>query len=134
MYCRVIMTIAKVLCTKCLYRPIVTINQQYTNCEVHYIYLHIFLCVWFYKSLSLNWPCFSWKSNGMRSKWKSLQNSSVWQQPCHHRYKEKIKYIRSFIIFNNDSCFQNNLQHNYPNKKRRTTIHNVSGNANDVSD
>ena len=28
------------LCTKCLHRPIVIINQQYTKDEIHFIYLH----------------------------------------------------------------------------------------------
>ena len=28
------------LCTKCLHRPIVIINQQYTKGEIHFIYLH----------------------------------------------------------------------------------------------
>ena len=32
-----------VLCTKCLHRPIVIINQQYTKKgEIHFIYLHYF--------------------------------------------------------------------------------------------
>ena len=30
------------LCTKCLHRPIVIINQQYTKGEIHFIYLHYF--------------------------------------------------------------------------------------------
>ena len=30
------------LCTKCLHRPIVIINQQYTKGEIHFIYLHCF--------------------------------------------------------------------------------------------
>ena len=30
------------LCTKCLHRPIVIINQQYTKGEIHFIYLHSF--------------------------------------------------------------------------------------------
>ena len=30
------------LCIKCLHRPIVIINQQYTKGEIHFIYLHYF--------------------------------------------------------------------------------------------
>ena len=30
------------LSTKCLHRPIVIINQQYTKGEIHFIYLHYF--------------------------------------------------------------------------------------------
>ena len=30
------------LCKKCLHRPIVIINQQYTKGEIHFIYLHYF--------------------------------------------------------------------------------------------
>ena len=36
------------LCTKCLHRPIVIINQQYTKGEIHLIYLHYFHVFWFY--------------------------------------------------------------------------------------
>ena len=35
------------LCTKCLQRPIVIINQQYTKGEIHFIYLHYFHVFWF---------------------------------------------------------------------------------------
>ena len=30
------------LCTKCLHRPIVIVNQQYTKGEIYFIYLHYF--------------------------------------------------------------------------------------------
>ena len=36
------------LCTKCLHRPIVIINQQYTKGEIHFIYLHYFHVFWFF--------------------------------------------------------------------------------------
>ena len=39
------------LCTKCLHRPIVIINQQYTKGEIHFIYLHYFLCLDFVLSI-----------------------------------------------------------------------------------
>ena len=46
-YCWFIMTMGlckhfSALCTKCLHRPIVIINQQYTKGEIHFIYLHYF--------------------------------------------------------------------------------------------
>ena len=34
-------TRVSVLCTKCLHRPIVIINQQYTKCEIHIIYSYL---------------------------------------------------------------------------------------------
>ena len=79
----------------------------------------LFSCVWilFYQSLSWKWPCFSWKSNGMHSKWKSLEKIVL----CDSNLviidtKEKINISQSFIIFNNESCFQTHLQHNYHEK------------------
>ena len=35
-------TRVRAFCTKCLHRPIVIINQQYTKGEIHFIYLHYF--------------------------------------------------------------------------------------------
>ena len=43
------------------------------------------------------------------------KNSSV-QQPCHHKYKENIDISWSLVFFNNDFCFQTNLQNNYTEK------------------
>ena len=40
------------------------------------------------------------------------KNSSVRQQPRHHKYKEIFNISRSLIFFNNDSYFRTNLQHN----------------------
>ena len=63
------------LCTKCLHRPIVIINQYIHKGWNSFYIFTLFSCVWilFYQSLSWKWPCFSWKSNGMHSKWKSLE-------------------------------------------------------------
>ena len=44
------------------------------------------------------------------------KNSSVPQQPFHHKYKENFNISRSYIFLNNDSCLQTNLQHNYSEK------------------
>ena len=44
------------------------------------------------------------------------KNSSVRQQPFHHKYKEHFNISRSLIFFNNNSCLQTNLQHNYSEK------------------
>ena len=44
------------------------------------------------------------------------KNSSVRQQPCHHKYKENFNISRSVIFFYNDSCFHTNLKHNYSEK------------------
>ena len=44
------------------------------------------------------------------------KNSSVWKQPCHHKYKENFNISCSLIFFNNDFCFQTKLQHNYSEK------------------
>ena len=41
------------------------------------------------------------------------KNSSVRQQPFHHKWKENFKISWSIIFLSNDSCFQTNLQHNY---------------------
>ena len=41
------------------------------------------------------------------------KNSSLRQQLFHHKYKENFNISRSLIFFNNDSCLQTNLQHNY---------------------
>ena len=62
------------LCTKCLHRPIVIINQHIHKGWNSFYIFTFFSCVWilFYQSLSWKWLCFSWKSNGMHSKWKSL--------------------------------------------------------------
>ena len=46
----------------------------------------------------------------------SRKNSSVQQHPCHHKYKDNFNIPWSLIFFNNDSCFQTNLQHNYSKK------------------
>ena len=43
------------------------------------------------------------------------KNSSV-RQAGHHKYGETFNISRSVIFFNNDSCFQTNLQHNYSEK------------------
>ena len=53
----------------CHYKP--TIHKGWNS---FYIFT-LFSCVWnlFYQSLSWKWLCFSWKSNGMHSKWKSLE-------------------------------------------------------------
>ena len=55
--------------THCHYKP--TIHKAWNS---FYIFT-LFSCVWilFYQSLSWKWLCFSWKSNGMHSKWKSLE-------------------------------------------------------------
>ena len=44
------------------------------------------------------------------------KNSSVRQQPCHHKYKKNFNISWSLIFFNNDACFQTHLQHNYSEK------------------
>ena len=128
-------TRVSVFCTKCLHRPIVinykpTIHKGWNS---FYIFT-LFSCVWilFNQSLSWKWLCFSWKSDGMHGKWKSIENISVWQQSFHHRYKEKSKF-QSFIIFDNESCVHTHLQH-LSWKERRATMRNVTGNADDVSD
>ena len=53
----------------CHYKP--TIHKGWNS---FYIFT-LFSCVLilFYRSLSWKWLCFSWKSNGMHSKWKSLE-------------------------------------------------------------
>ena len=104
------------LCTKCLHRPIVIINQQYTKGEIHFIYLHYFHVFGFCfinryhgngcVSLEIPTVC---TINGRAQKKIVLCDS-------HHRYKEKIHISQSFIIFNNEFCFQTHLQHNYPEK------------------
>ena len=33
------------------------------------------------------------------------KNSSVRQQPCHHKYQENFNISGSVIFFNNDCCF-----------------------------
>ena len=43
----------------------------------------------------------------------SKKNSSARQQLCHHKYKENFNISQSLIFFNNDFCFQTNLQHNF---------------------
>ena len=53
----------------------------------------------------------------MHSKWKSLEKIVL----CDSNLviidtKKKINISQSFIIFNNESCFQTHLQHNYPDK------------------
>ena len=55
--------------THCHYKP--TIHKGWNS----FYTLTLFSCVWilFYQSLSWKWLCFSWKSNGMHSKWKSLE-------------------------------------------------------------
>ena len=40
--CALALTRVSAFCTKCLHRPIVIINQQYTKGEIHFIYLHYF--------------------------------------------------------------------------------------------
>ena len=35
-------TLISTLCIKCLHRPLVITNQQYTKGEIHFIYLHYF--------------------------------------------------------------------------------------------
>ena len=41
------------------------------------------------------------------------KNSSAGQQLWHHKYKENFNISRSLIFFNNVSCFQTNIQHNF---------------------
>ena len=53
-------------CTKCLHRPIVVINQQYTKGEIHFIYLHYFHVFEF---------CFIDRYHG--NGWVSLENPTV---------------------------------------------------------
>ena len=96
--------------THCHYKP--TIHKGWNS---FYIFT-LFSCVWilFYQSLSLKWLCFSWKSDGMHNKWKSVEKIVLCDS--HHRYKEKINISQSFIIFNNESGFQTHLQHNHHEK------------------
>ena len=104
------------LCTKCLHRPIVIINQHIHKGWNSFYIFTLFSCIWilFFQSLSWKWLCFSWKSDGMYNKWKSLEKIVLCDS--HHIYKEKINISQSFIIFNNESCFQTHLQHNYHEK------------------
>ena len=44
------------------------------------------------------------------------KNSFVRQKACRHLYKENLNISLSYIFFNNDSCFETNLQHNYCEK------------------
>ena len=55
--------------THCHYKP--TIHKGWNS---FYIFT-LSSCVWilFYQPLSWKWLCFSWKSEGMHSKWKSLE-------------------------------------------------------------
>ena len=74
-----------VLCTKCLHRPIVIINQQYTKREIQFIYLHYFHVFGF---------CFinGYHGNGC----VSLENSTV----CNSKWKslEKIVLCDSNLV------------------------------------
>ena len=50
------------------------------------------------------------------------KNSFVLQRHCHHKYKDNFNISRKLIFFHNDSRFQTNLQHNYPEKKTMNVI------------
>ena len=98
-------------CTKCLHRPIVIINQQYTKGEIHFIYLHcpyVFGLCFIKRSL---WNSYIYlKTPTVCTVYGS---SSARQQPCHHKYEDNFNISWSLIFFNNYSCFQTNLQHNF---------------------
>ena len=72
----------------------------------------------------------------MHSKWKNLEKVVL----CDNNLviidtkKKKINISQSFIIFDNESCFQTHLQHNLSKIERLETKRNVTGNADDVSD
>ena len=87
-------------CTKCLHRPIVIINQQYTKGEIHFIYLHYFHVFGFcFMDHYHGNGCVSLeKSNGMHSKWKSLEKIVLCDSNLVIIDTEKNQY---FIEFHN---------------------------------
>ena len=73
------------------------------------------------------------KIQRLHSKWKILEKIVMYDRNL-AIIDTKTKNHRVLYSLTMISCFQTNLQHNYPGEKRRTTIRNVTGNADDASD
>ena len=98
--------------SNCQYKPKIHKGWNWFN--------YIILCV----SIT-----FIFRIQGYAQWMEDPKNSALRQKPCYHRYTEKFNISQSLICFNNDSCFQTNLQHNYSEENDQYAMSSTSVNG-----